>query len=205
MPAALWGVNNEERRMAITVGILVFDGVDELDFVGPLDVFGAAGWGRDDTRVVTIGSRLTPFRGVNGLNFAAAHDFTDAPPLDVLVVPGGLGTDALVRDDAVLDWLRSAAREVRWLCSVCTGAFVLQAAGLADGRRITTHFGATGLLRSVHTGEVIEGQRYVVDGNLVTAAGVSAGIDMALWVVGQLYGEEHSATVASLIEYRAAA
>lgn len=187
--------------MAITMGILIFDGVDELDFVGPLDVFGAAGWGRDDTRVVTIGSRLTPFRGVNGLNFTAAHDFANAPALDVLVVPGGLGTDALVRDEAVLDWLRLTARDVRWLCSVCTGAFVLQAAGLTDGRQITTHSGATGLLRSIHTGAVIDGQRYVIDGNLVTAAGVSAGIDMALWVVGQLYGQEHAATVQGLIEY----
>lgn len=187
--------------MAITVGILVFDGVDELDFVGPLDVFGAAGWGRDDIRVVTIGSRRTPFRGVNGLSFTAAHDFADAPPLDVLVVPGGLGTETLGQDETVLDWLRRASADVRWLCSVCTGAFVLQAAGLAEGRRITTHSGATGLLRSIHSGEVVDGQRFVVDGNLVTAAGVSAGIDMALWVVGQLHGQDHRRTVASLIEY----
>lgn len=191
--------------MAVTVGILVFDGVDELDFVGPLDIFGAAGWGRDDTRVVTIGSRLAPFRGVNGLSFTAAHDFADAPALDVLVVPGGLGTQALSQDETVLDWLRKASADVRWLCSVCTGAFVLQAAGLAEGRRITTHSGATGLLRTVHSGEVIDGERFVVDGTLVTAAGVSAGIDMALWVVGQLYGEDHAAAVAGLIEYAPAA
>lgn len=191
--------------MAITVGILVFDGVDELDFVGPLDVFGAASWGRDDTRVVTIGSRLTPFRGVNGLSFTAAHDFTDAPRLDVLVVPGGLGTDALGQDETVLDWLRTASADARWLCSVCTGAFVLRAAGLAEGRRITTHSGAIGMLRSIHSGEVVEGQRFVVDGRLVTAAGVSAGIDMALWVVARLYGEDHAGTVRGLIEYAPAA
>ena len=83
--------------MQTTVGILVFDGVDELDFVGPLDVFGAAGYGRNDTRVVTIANQKTSLRGGNGLRFNAEHDFSDAPPLDVVVVPGGFGTDRLVR------------------------------------------------------------------------------------------------------------
>jgi transcriptional regulator GlxA family with amidase domain len=187
--------------MSVTVGILVFNGVAELDFVGPLDVFGAAGWGRDDTRVVTIGSHRGPFRGGNGLSFSAVHDFSDAPPLDVLVVPGGLGTAELGEDQGVLEWLRVTAASARWVCSVCTGSFVLQAAGLTEGRRITTHHGAIELLRSVHSGHVVDGERYVVDGNLVTAAGVSAGIDMSLWVVGQLYGEEHGKTVKANLEY----
>lgn len=187
--------------MSVTVGILLFDGVDELDFVGPLDVFGAAGWGRDDTKVVTIGSRRTPFRGGNGLAFTAAHDLSDAPQLDVVVVPGGHGTTQLVEDKEVLDWVRAAAASARWICSVCTGSFVLQAAGLTEGRRITTHSMAVELLRSANSGHAVAGERYVVDGNMVTSAGVSAGIDMSLWVVGQIYGEDHARAVRALLDY----
>ena len=188
--------------MPVTVGVLVFDKVDELDFVGPFNVFSAAGWGRDDTKVVTVGSRRGPFQSGNGLDFTAKHDFSDAPHLDVLVVPGGFGTDELIKDEIVLQWVRGAAASARWVCSVCTGSFVLQAAGLTEGRRITSHTGALDRLRSSGAGEVIEGCRYVHDGNMVTAAGVSAGIDMALWVVGEVYGEDHARTVKALIEYR---
>lgn len=187
--------------MSVTVGILVFDGVAELDFVGPLDVFGAAGWGRDDTRVVTIGKQRAPFRGGNGLAFTAAYDFTDAPQLDVIVVPGGFGTDRLVEDQAVLQWLRAVAASARWICSVCTGSFVLQAAGLTEGRQITTHSMAVEKLQLAKSGHAVAGQRYVVDGNLVTSAGVSAGIDMSLWVVGQIYGEDHARTVRAHLDY----
>jgi transcriptional regulator GlxA family with amidase domain len=84
---------------------------------------------------------------------------------------------------------------------VCTGSFVLQAAGLVDGRRITTHSGAVEMLRASGRGEVVSGRRYVVDGHIVTSAGVSAGIDMSLWVVGQVYGEDHARRVTELIEY----
>jgi transcriptional regulator GlxA family with amidase domain len=187
--------------MSVTVGVLVFDGVDELDFVGPFNVFSAAGFERSDTKVVTVGSRRTPFRSGNGLTFSAQHDFADAPDIDVLVVPGGYGTDQLVRDADVLDWIRRVAASVRWLCSVCTGSFVLQAAGLVDGRRITTHSGAIEMLKASGRSEVVSGERYVVDGNIVTSAGVSAGIDMALWVVGQVYGEGHARRVTELVEY----
>jgi transcriptional regulator GlxA family with amidase domain len=187
--------------MTVTVGIMVFDGVDELDFVGPFNVFSAAGFGRSDTSVVVIGSRTTPFRSGNGLTFLAQHDFSNAPALDVLVIPGGFGTEQLVRDQEVLAWVRRAAASARWLCSVCTGSFVIQAAGLVQGRRITTHSGAVEMLRASGSGDVVAGERYVVDGDLVTSAGVSAGIDMALWVVGQIYGEEHARRVTGLIEY----
>ncbi len=187
--------------MSVTVGILVFDGVDELDFVGPLDVFGAASRGHDDHKVVTIGSRKTPFRGGNGLAFMAEHDFSEAPPLDVIVVPGGRGASQLVQDKPVLEWVRGAAASARWICSVCSGSFVLQAAGLTEGRCITTHSQGIEVLRSAKPGQAVATQRYVVDGNLVTSAGVSAGIDMSLWVVGQIYGEDHARTVRAMLEY----
>lgn len=187
--------------MPLTVGILAFDGVDELDFVGPLDVFGAANWGRDDMKIVTIANRRDHVRGVNGLKVLPDHDFLDAPQLDVVIVPGGLGVDELIKCEAALEWLRGTAKSARWICSVCTGSFVLEAAGLTKGRRITTHSGAIDLLRSITLGQVVEGQRYVVDGDVVTAAGVSAGIDMSLWVIGQIYGADHARTVQGLLEY----
>lgn len=188
--------------MPLTVGILVFDGVDELDFVGPLDVFSYASLLSDiDDAVFTVGSRLTPFRGGNGLRFLAEHDFATAPNIDVLIVPGGGGTDQLIEDRAALDWIKRTANNATWTCSVCSGAYVLQAAGLTAGRRITTHSMGMDRLHLGRAGIPVEGERYVVDGNLVTAQGVSAGIDMTLWVVGQLYGEDHGKKVRAYLDY----
>lgn len=187
--------------VTVTIGILLFDGADELDFVGPLDVFSyASGWGSNG-RVVTIGREIGVLRGGNGLSFLPAATLADYPALDVLVIPGGMGVDAVIADPQMLDWIRSISANARWVCSVCTGAFVLQAAGLTDGKRVTTHSGMTAKLRATGTGTVVDGERFVVDGNLVTAAGVSAGIDMALWVVAQLYGTDHARTVRAQLDY----
>ena len=187
--------------MSLNVGILVFDGVDELDFVGPLDVFSyALGWGKDG-RVVTVGRELNAMRGVNGLKFVPECEISDAPTLDVVVVPGGHGATEAAKDAAILEWVDRAAQSARWVCSVCTGCFILQAAGLTDGHEITTHSGMLDELRSAKRGHVVAGQRYVIDGNLVSSAGVSAGIDMSLWVVGQLFGEDHAKFVRAALEY----
>jgi len=187
--------------MSFTTGILLFDGVDELDVVGPLDVLSyASHWGQNG-RVFTIGLHRGLLSGANGLRFEAAHTTEDAPPTDLLIVPGGRGTDALARDTRFLEWLRKRAESAHLICSVCTGSFVLQAAGLTHNRRITTHRARLEDLRSAQLGEVVEGVRYVADGNIVTAAGVSAGIDMALWVVGQLYGDAHARWVRSALNY----
>lgn len=188
--------------MSVTTGILVFDGVDELDFVGPLDVFSyATGWG-ENGKVLTVGKRRTTLHGVNGLSFMAGYDFSGCPSIDVIVVPGGQGVDGLLADKAVLDWVTHVAASAQWICSVCTGAFLLQAAGLTEGRRITTHSGMIDRLRAIHNSAVVEGERFVADGNIVTAAGVSAGIDMSLWVVGQIYGEDHARTVQANLDYK---
>lgn len=188
--------------MSVTAGILVFDGVDELDFVGPLDVFSyAAEWGRNGNEVAIIAAEVASFRGVNGLTFTPQYDFANAPELDVIVVPGGHGTKRLVQDERILTWLRGASGSARWICSVCTGSFVLQAAGLVDGKQITTHSGMIEQLKSVHAGDVVSGERFVVDGNVVTSAGVSAGIDAALWVVGELYGPAHAQAVRQNLDY----
>ena len=121
----------------------------------------------------------------------------------MLLIPGGIGTRRELANPVMLDFLRKQAEAATWVTSVCTGAAVLEAAGLAAGRRITTHWGYLPTLRD-NAGEgteVLENVRYVRDGNLVTAAGVSAGIDMALWLVGEIFGVDHARLTQKAMEY----
>lgn len=185
--------------MPFTTGVLLFDDAEELDFAGPWEVFTMARMKGD--RVVTIAERDQPIRAAKGLRVLPDHTLADAPPLDVLVVPGGEGTRREVENPAVLDWIKSAAANCTWVTSVCTGSYVLHAAGLVADRQVTTHWGFVDQLREQGNVTVLENVRYVRDGNVVTAAGVSAGIDMSLWVVGQLYGIPHARVVQRLMEY----
>jgi len=187
---------------SLTTGILLFDDAEELDFVGPFEVFKMARHsGRESDRVVTIAERAEPVRGFGGLRVIPDHSFADAPALDVLVVPGGQGTRAQVNNPALLEWLRKAAEPCTWVTSVCTGSLLLHGAGLARGKRVTTHWGFVNQLRERGDVTVLENVRYVRDGNLVTSAGVSAGIDMSLWLVGQMHGVAHARLTQRLMEY----
>ena len=182
-----------------TTGILLFDGAEELDFAGPFEVFGMAAM--DGDRVVTIAERLDPVRSAKGLRVLPDHTFADAPALDVLVVPGGQGTRREVDNPALVDWIRTVAPGCTWVTSVCTGAFLLHAAGLLADLQATTHWASIDRLRDAGGVTVMEQVRYVRDGNVVTAAGVSAGIDMALWVVGQVSSVEHARVTRYAMEY----
>ncbi|MBV8303629.1 MAG: DJ-1/PfpI family protein [Acidimicrobiia bacterium] len=185
--------------MAYTTGILLFDQAEELDFAGPLEVFGMAC--QDGDRVVTVAERSEPVRANLGLRVVPDHSVADAPPLDVLVVPGGFGTRREADNPVLLDWIKQVAAGCTWVTSVCTGSMLLEAAGVIDGRNVTTHWAMIDTFRNKDTVTVLDGRRYVRDGNVVTAAGVSAGIDMSLWVVGQLYGVEHARGVQRMMEY----
>jgi transcriptional regulator GlxA family with amidase domain len=185
--------------MAFTTGILLFDEVEELDFAGPYEVFTTAKQAGDE--VVTIAATADPIRGFNGLRVIPDHGFADAPALDVLIVPGGMGTRPLADDPTHIDWIKSTAAACTWVTSVCTGAILLNSAGLLSGRRATTHWAYVETLREQTDVTVVDDERYVVDGNVVTAAGVSAGIDMSLWLVGQLYTIKHARDVQRVIEY----
>jgi transcriptional regulator GlxA family with amidase domain len=187
--------------MAITTGILLFEDAEELDFVGPWEVFTMARIGHDEDRVVTIAERAGPVRAAKGLRVIPDHTFADAPPLDVLLVPGGQGTRKEATNPVMLDWLRKTAERCTWVTSVCTGSLLLAEAGIARGRRVTTHWGFVETLRQRGDVEVLERVRYVRDGKLVTAAGVSAGIDMALWLVGQIHGVAHARQTQRFMEY----
>ena len=187
--------------MAITTGILIFDDAEELDFVGPWEVFTNAARFNDGNRVVTVAEESRPVVCAKGLRVLPDHTFANAPALDVVLVPGGIGTRKEVNNPALIGWLRAVGAGCTWVTSVCTGALLLHEAGFAKGRRVTTHWSFIETLRSRSDITVLEGPRYVRDGNVVTSAGVSAGIDMSLWLVGQMHGVDCARMVQHQIEY----
>jgi transcriptional regulator GlxA family with amidase domain len=183
-------------------GVLFFDGTEELDAVGPWGVFTMASQQRDDITVVAVSEHGGTVTCGKGMRIVVDHSFADAPKLDVLLVPGGQGTRREVDNPALLQWIASVAKECEWVTSVCTGSLLLAEAGPAAGKRITTHWGAVDLVRKRgRAGEVLEGVRYVRDGNVVTSAGVSAGIDMALWLIGEMYTPGFARGVQRNMEY----
>ncbi len=186
--------------MGLTTGFLIFPDAEELDFVGPWEVFTMARHVKTDDRCVTIAQSAAPVRCAKGLRVIPDHTFADAPELDVVLVPGGIGTRREVNNAELIDGLRKAGARARWVTSVCTGSLLLHEAGFAEGKRITTHWGFVKSLRE-RGANVLERVRYVRDGNLVTAAGVSAGIDMALWLLGQIHGVEVARQVQRAMEY----
>jgi len=188
------------RRMAI----LLFDGVEELDAVGPWDVL--AHWTQtypqDGWSVTTLSDGGRPVTAAKGMVLGAQLATQDAPALEVLLHPGGSGTRRLLRDEAHLDWVRAQRLAVPLMTSVCTGSLVYAAAGLLKGRPATTHWAAVDELRALDASvDVREDQRWVDDGDMVTSAGVSAGIDMALHLVDRLAGAERARQVRRGIQY----
>jgi transcriptional regulator GlxA family with amidase domain len=193
-----------------TVGILVFDEVEVLDFAGPFEVFsrtrlvpGVESRRSQDAApfdVFTVARTRDPVRATGGLTLVPHHGFADAPPIDLLVVPGGFGTRALLDDSATLAWVREVAARARQVTSVCTGALVLARAGLLEDRHATTHWGAYDLLASLGRVTVERGARWVEDG-VITSAGVAAGIDVALHLVESRCGRAVADETARYIEY----
>lgn len=192
--------------MTITIGVLLFDDAEELDFAGPWEVLAGAAMGKPGAlRVVTVAESDRPIRCAKGMRVLPDHTFANVPALDVVVVPGGQGTRKEVDNPVLIDWLRRTGANCRWVTSVCTGSLLLHGAGFTAGRRITTHWNFVAKLRErAKEATVLDDVRFVRDGNMVTAAGVSAGIDMALWVVGQLFDPGYARTVQRYIQYEPA-
>ena len=190
------------------IGILIFDGVEELDFVGPFEVFGMSnevfgyeGKNAPD-QLILISQNGQPVVGAKGMKFTPDASINDIEALDVLLIPGGAGTRREMTNKPLLEWVKMISAKATWVTSVCTGALLYAAAGLTQGKRITTHWGALDLLAKVDDkATVLSNRRYVRDGNLVTAAGVSAGIDMALWLTGQRYTPDHARNTQKAMEY----
>jgi transcriptional regulator GlxA family with amidase domain len=188
-----------------TYGLLIFDGAEELDFTGPWEVFTTSSMLREDAdTVVLIAEHPGPVRCSKGMRVLPDHTLGDHPPLDVLLVPGGQGTRREVSNPAVIDWIRKASATATWITSVCTGALLLHEAGPARGRRVATHHAFEDTLEARGDITVVRDARYVVDGNLATSQGVSAGIDLALWLAGRLHGRDHARAVRRYIQYEPA-
>jgi transcriptional regulator GlxA family with amidase domain len=191
------------------VGILIFPGVEVLDFCGPFEVFSVTRLDEAKRReeqspfdVVLVAEHSGPLTTIGGMRVLPDHTLESCPPLDLLVVPGGWGTRTEVNNRRLLDWIAARAGEVETLTSVCTGAMLLGHAGLLDGRRATTHWRSLDRMREAFPAVTVEDALHVVeDGNLITSAGISAGIDMALRVVARIYGEDVARNTARHMEY----
>lgn len=194
--------------MTLRLGILLFDDAEELDFVGPWEVFTMANEVAVREKLpqpfdaVMIAEKNAPVRCRKGMIVTPHATTADCGKLDILLIPGGQGTRREVSNTALLEWIARTAAGCQWITSVCTGALLLTAAGPAKGKRVTTHWGFIEQLRTRHeAAEVLSHVRYVRDGNVVTAAGVSAGIDMALWLVGQILSPDFARKVQRGMEY----
>jgi len=187
------------------VTILLFDGVEVLDFAGPFEVFAVTGE-INSTRpfeVATVSERGGLITARNGLRVESHHAIADAPRTDLLVIPGGQGTRALLTHEPVIGYLRKAAPQAEIVLSVCTGALLLGKAGLLDGLHATTHHLALDLLRAAAPRATVrENDRVVDNGQIVTAAGISAGIDASLHCVSRLLGRPVAAKTAAHMECR---
>lgn len=191
-----------------TIGILIFDQVEVLDFCGPFEVFSAArAIGGDDHdppcfRVVTIAATPEIVRARGGLKIEPEASFADHPPLDILLVPGGWGTRAAERDDALMAWIDAQAKSVSILASVCTGALLLAKLGHLDGHRATTHWTALDRMEQAYPAITTQRNvRFVDEETLITSAGISAGIDMSLHLVARICGEDIAKQTAAEMEY----
>ncbi|HXT07727.1 MAG TPA: DJ-1/PfpI family protein [Roseiarcus sp.] len=173
----------------LTIGSLLFEGLDQIDLTGPFEVLSRV----PNASYRLYGKSLAPVRDVKGLRLTPDAALADAPQLDVLHIPGGPGQEALMDDETVLDWIRQQAAGARAMFSVCTGALLCGAAGLLRGRRATTHWASFHLLP--YFGAVPVNERVVVDGAWVFAAGVTAGIDGALTLAAELRGDAAAQTI----------
>lgn len=186
------------------VGILIFEDVEVLDFCGPFEVFSVAGRqiAPGAFNVFTIGRSLDPVLARNGLSVNPKTTLAAAPPLQILLIPGGIGTRPLIHDAPLIAWIVERAAQAELVLSVCTGALLLGKAGLLDGLSATTHHGALELLAEVAPQTTVRDDvRFVDNGRTITSAGISAGIDMSLHVVKKLLGDETASATARHMEW----
>jgi transcriptional regulator GlxA family with amidase domain len=186
------------------VAILVFDDVEVLDFAGPFEVFAVTDElsGHSLFSVVLVAVQPGTVRARNGLKVVPDYTLENCPQPAVLVVPGGSGARALVRSPVIIEWIQTRARRSEITMSVCTGALVLAKAGMLDGLRATTHHLCLDELRSLAPKAIVGvGARFHDNGAILTSAGISAGIDCSLHVVGRLVGNEAATATAAYMKY----
>ena len=191
------------------VGILIFPDVEVLDFCGPFEVFSVTRLNEEARReepspfeVLLVAERMDTVVATGGLKVVPDVTIDRCPPLDILVVPGGWGTRTEVHNQRLIDWIGERGRSVETLTSVCTGSMLLGQAKLLDGRRATTHWRSLSRMRDAFPAVTVEEKLHVVeDGHVVTSAGISAGIDMALRIVIRYFGEAVARATVRNMEY----
>ena len=198
--------------MAKSVGIFIFDEVDILDFSGPYEVFsrtrtkpGIESRKNNNSapfNVFTISKTQKTIQVSGGLQVLADYSFKNSPKIDILLIPGGLGTRPLLQSKETISWILDVAEGASLLTSVCTGSLLLAQAGLLENKTATTHWGALDLLKNHSPSTKIMRDQRVVDDGIITSAGVSSGIDMAFQVVAKLFGDDIAADTAKYIEYQ---
>jgi len=191
--------------MGLTLGAILYEGFELLDMFGPLEMFTAIA--PEKLQVVMVAESKGPVAAGSmtmapGPKVLADFDFSDAPPLDILFLPGGVGTIPELENDVLLDFLKARSADAQIVASVCTGSALLAKAGLLDGKRATSNKQFFSLATS-QSAEVdwVERARWVDDGQYVTSSGVSAGTDMALAIIARLFGEESAEQIAEAAEY----
>jgi cyclohexyl-isocyanide hydratase len=179
----------------LQIGAILFEKMDQTDLTGPFEVLSRV----PDSTFHVIGKDRAPIRDTKGLILTPEVTFEEAPPLDLLVVPGGFGVNPLMEDETVLSFLRAQAAGAKMILSVCTGTLLCGAAGLLKGRRATTHWASHHLLE--YFGAIPVHERVVIDGNFISAAGVTAGFDGALRVAALLRGDSAAQEIQLALEY----
>ncbi|MDD1763019.1 MAG: DJ-1/PfpI family protein [Methanothrix sp.] len=192
------------------VGMLLFPDIELLDFCGPYEVFSVFRFDEEKGSlepspfdIYLIAENKGTIKTRAGLEVVAEYSLADHPPFDILVVPGGWGTRKEITNDKLINWIRKIAQEVELVTAVCTGSMLLGRAGLLVGKRATTHWQSLQWMKDEFPDTIVEDALHVVeDGNIITSAGISAGIDMALKVVQKYYGVEIARNMARYMEYR---
>lgn len=182
-----------------TLGAVIHENFELLDLYGPLEMFGCVG---PELQIVTVAESKGPVRSTPGPETVATYDFGDCPELDLVLLPGGIGTIAQLGNEAILDFLRTRAESAELTMTVCSGSALLAKSGALDGHKATSNKLFFDLARSQRS-EVdwVEDARWVEDGRFVTSSGVSAGTDMALSVIARLFGADQAERIAIMTEY----
>jgi transcriptional regulator GlxA family with amidase domain len=189
--------------MTKTIGIVLFKDFEDLDAIGPKEALTMMARGSGgDWQVVLISEDGEPVTSFLGTRYFADHSYENCPPLDVILIPGGMGTRTEMDNPKHIAFVQQQGARCQYVTSVCTGALVLHKAGFLNGRRATTHWSALDTLRGLGGGTtVVDDERWVHDGNVISAAGVSAGIDMALYLISLLRGPQTAKNVQHMMEY----
>ncbi|MFF0830457.1 DJ-1/PfpI family protein [Brevibacillus sp. NPDC003359] len=188
------------------VGIFLFDDVEVLDFAGPLEVFSVTSMENDSHTpflVKTVSEKGNMIQTLNGLKVQPDYSFANMPVFDILIIPGGVGArEREVHNEQVINWIREQMQQVELMASVCTGAFLLAKAGLLTGKKATTHWASLERLEKEFPEVIVQkGVKFIDEGNIVTSAGISAGINMSFHIIKRLVGAEVAEHTAKIMEY----